>query len=115
VSRAAARVLRRRGVDASVHRLLRSRRRVRDQSLLGATERAVNLTGSMSCRRAVAPARTVIVVLDDVITTGATAREAQRALECAGLVVAGVATVAATRRGPPDTNRERSERSLPFS
>jgi predicted amidophosphoribosyltransferase len=117
VSRTAAGLLRRRGVDASVHRLLLPAGRVRDQALLGAAERAANLAGSMSCRRIAPPAGVLVVVVDDVITTGATAREAQRALESRGLGVAGVAAVAATRRhiSPGVRLVAVSSGSLPFS
>ena len=45
--------------------------------------------------------RARIVVCDDVITTGVTLRESQRALEAVGLEVAAVAAVAATRRRIP--------------
>ncbi|MDN5894937.1 MAG: LpqB family beta-propeller domain-containing protein, partial [Nocardioides sp.] len=104
--RAAAANLRREGYDARVARLLRVAR-VLDQSGLHADERAANLAGSMHCPsrlvRRTAQARHGVVgawfvVCDDVLTTGATAREAQRALESSGLGVLGVATVAATRR-----------------
>nr|WP_227463602.1 phosphoribosyltransferase family protein [Nocardioides lijunqiniae] len=105
----AATRLRARGADVAAYRLLRSRPGVLDQSGLGAAARAANLAGSMACRphalRALARRvpRARFVVCDDVLTTGSTAREAQRALESVGLVVVAVATVAATRRrGPPD-------------
>ncbi|HEY0949869.1 MAG TPA: ComF family protein, partial [Nocardioides sp.] len=42
--------------------------------------------------------RARLLVCDDVLTTGSTAREAQRALESVGLAVAGHAAIAATRR-----------------
>ena len=111
VTRAAAVRLRRTGVDARVRRLLVPAGRVRDQATLDAAQRAANLDGSMRSR----PPRAVdrgglVVVVDDVLTTGSTVREAQRALEEAGLVVSGVATVAATRR----RRLVRSGGSLPF-
>jgi predicted amidophosphoribosyltransferase len=100
VAREAGRRLRRRGVEATVRQLLVPGARVRDQSTLGAAERAANLAGSMRARSGARTAACVVVV-DDVLTTGSTAREAQRALEQAGLEVAGVAAVAATRRRTP--------------
>lgn len=97
VVRAASRSL----PGTAVAPLLRSRGGVRDQAGLSAAERSANLAGSLWCpsdrlrRWSGAPAR--VVVCDDVLTTGATAREAQRALAASGLLVEGVATVAATR------------------
>ena len=77
--------------------------------------RASNLAGSMCCPsravRRLAGRRLRVVVCDDVLTTGATAREAQRALEAAGLEVAGIATVAATaatRRRAVSSHRDSS-------
>jgi predicted amidophosphoribosyltransferase len=99
----AARVLR---PDRSVlvARLVVSRGGVADQGGLDATARATNLVGSMRCpapavrrlRRRLPAA--YVVVCDDVLTTGATARETQRALTSVGLAPVAVAVVAATRR-----------------
>lgn len=100
--RHAARALRSDGRAADVAPLLRLRSPVRDQAGLGAEARSRNLAGSMWCpstlvrRRAGIRAR--VVVCDDVLTTGATAREAQRALESVGIGVQAIACVAATRR-----------------
>lgn len=104
LARRAAHRLRRDGRRASVAPLLVSSAGVRDQAGLGAAERAVNLAGSMSCpaprlrRLAQDLARAHVIVCDDVLTTGATAREAQRALVAVGLPPLAVAAVAATRR-----------------
>lgn len=101
LTRDAARLLLRQGYDAKRVRLLVSRGAVADQAGLDASGRAANLAGSMYCPtarlRRVAGRRGLVVVCDDVLTTGATAREAQRALEAVGLEVAGIATAAATR------------------
>jgi predicted amidophosphoribosyltransferase len=105
LTRDAARLLRRQGYDARRERLLVSRGAVADQAGLDALARAANLAGSMFCPtarlRRVAGRRLRVVVCDDVLTTGATAREAQRALEAVGLEVAGIATAAATRLRRP--------------
>jgi predicted amidophosphoribosyltransferase len=101
MTREAARLLRRQGYDARRVRLLVSRGAVADQAGLDAVGRAANLAGSMFCPtarlRRVVGRRVCLVVCDDVLTTGATAHEAQRALEAVGLEVAGIATAAATR------------------
>lgn len=104
ITRRAAARLRHEGHEVGVARLLRTRPGLVDQAGLGAAARAANLAGSMTCptaglrRLARRRRRATIVVCDDVITTGATAREAQRALEAVGITVAAVAAVAATRR-----------------
>ena len=108
ITRAAASRLRRLGLDVAVSRLLATRRGVADQAGLTAQERAANLAGSLRhrprelTRLARWRPRVRVVVCDDVVTTGATVREAQRALEAIGLPVTAVAAVAATaRRTPP--------------
>lgn len=76
-------------------RLLRTARRTADQRALGREDRAANVAGSL--RAAGLQGRRILVV-DDVVTTGATLREAFRALRDAGAEVVGAVTVAATMR-----------------
>lgn len=100
----AATALRREGRTVDTVRLLRLRPGVADQAGLDAARRAANLAGSMAAPSAVVrrlaerQPRTHVVICDDVLTTGATLREAQRALESAGVRVLAAAAVAATRR-----------------
>jgi predicted amidophosphoribosyltransferase len=104
VTSRAARLVAGAGDDVTAQRLLHLRPGVVDQAGLDAAGRAANLAGSMSCptarlhRLARRRSRARVVVCDDVLTTGSTAREAQRALESVGLEVAGIAVVAATQR-----------------
>lgn len=112
IARAAVRLLRGEGRVVLLEPLLRQRQVVADQAGLDAVERSANLAGALSVdatavrrlswRAARAGSPVVALVCDDVITTGATAREAQRALSEAGLPVAAIALLAATRkRAPP--------------
>ncbi|WP_240917140.1 ComF family protein [Nocardioides sp. HDW12B] len=119
LTRAAAVTLRRRGVAAAVRPLLRAHARPRDQAGLDAVARAANLRDAFAVRPAAGLAAGLasgpavggpLLVVDDVLTTGATAREAQRALERAGVPVDAVAVVAATtRRLPPGHLRSRHD------
>lgn len=71
-------------------------RQVRDSAGLSRQERAANLAGAFVARPA--PPRFAAIIVDDIVTTGATLREACRALESAGWPVRGCAVVAATQR-----------------
>jgi predicted amidophosphoribosyltransferase len=100
----AGRQLKSGGFDVETRRLLRLRAGVVDQAGLDAGQRAANLAGSMQARTSsvrrllLRRPHVRVVVCDDVLTTGSTSREAQRALEAAGLDVVRVAAVAATPR-----------------
>ena len=80
--------------------LLAHERVVVDQSRLGTARRRENLSGAMGVRprwRGCVAGRRCVVV-DDVVTTGATLSEAARALREAGASVVEAAVIAATPR-----------------
>ena len=101
--------LTRAGLEVVVALPLVITRTVADQSGLGAAQRWGNVVGSMGIDEATlgelgSPAdrdgsrpRTVVLV-DDVVTTGATLTEAVRALRAVGVIDIRAATIAATRR-----------------
>lgn len=83
--------------------LLRQARPVADSAGLSAVERAANLRGALAARRPLEGVTAVVV--DDVVTTGATLREAVRALRAAGAQVPAVAVVAVTPARSPRAGR----------
>jgi len=97
----------REGHNACAAPLLMSSRSVVDQAGLSAGQRSANLAGSMTCpsprlaRLALRHPHALVVICDDVLTTGATAAEAQRALTAVGLTPVAIAAIAATRRRFP--------------
>jgi predicted amidophosphoribosyltransferase len=82
----------------AVRRLLVQSRQVQDQVGLGAAARLENLAGGFRVTRTRLAPRSRVVIVDDVVTTGASLTEAARALRTAGIPVLGAATVAATVR-----------------
>jgi predicted amidophosphoribosyltransferase len=79
---------------------LRLARAVRDSAGLDVEARAANL--AMALRSAAPPwPGASAVIVDDIVTTGATLTEAARALRVAGWTVPGAAVVAATQRRFP--------------
>lgn len=102
VARECRKALRRAGVAATVRPLLRVSRPVEDQAGLSASERSANLAGAFQTRsgsnRHSHVHEVPAIVVDDIITTGATAVEATRALVTAGVDVVAVAVIAATFR-----------------
>jgi predicted amidophosphoribosyltransferase len=85
-------LLRRTGYSPA--RILAPARASRDQKALGVADRAENRAGAFVATRRL-DGRTFVIV-DDVLTTGATIADAARAIEAAGGVVAGAATLAFT-------------------
>jgi predicted amidophosphoribosyltransferase len=105
IAREAARLLRGNGREVSVRPVLRMAASVADQSGLDAAGRAANLRDAvllpdrwagplLGCGRRV-------VLVDDIITTGASLAAAADTLRRAGIETDGAALVAATRRRTP--------------
>lgn len=98
LSRAAARLLRRTGVEVRIEQALAYSRTTQDQAGLGARARRSNMDHALRVRRSTHLDDLDVVVVDDIWTTGATASEAVRALSAAGRRPVGVAVVAITPR-----------------
>lgn len=99
LARAAAALLRGAGADVTTAQALRVVGRPLDQAGLGSRDRRDNVRGAFGPRprRVTALTGRDVVVVDDVVTTGATLAETVRVLRRAGLDVVGAATVTARR------------------
>lgn len=91
-------------------RLLRIGRATSDQAGLDATSRAENLRGAMLVpdRLRTRVAGRVVIVVDDIVTTGSTLVEASRALRSAGASHVLACTIAATPRAGYRRGMERT-------
>jgi predicted amidophosphoribosyltransferase len=79
--------------EIAVVAALRMRALARDSVGLGTAAREHNIAGRVVLRRQ--RPRTDVIVVDDIVTTGATARESARMLHAAGLRVVAVLAIAA--------------------
>ncbi|HWT47267.1 MAG TPA: ComF family protein [Mycobacterium sp.] len=79
--------------DVTVVQALRMKALARDSVGLGTAARERNIAGRvlLRCQRP----RTEVVIVDDIVTTGATARESVRTLRAAGIRVGAVLAIAA--------------------
>jgi predicted amidophosphoribosyltransferase len=98
LARAARRRLRAVGVDVEVTQALGYTRATADQAGLGAQARADNLAGAFRARPGRFEPGRDIVVVDDIVTTGATLAEAVRAMSLQAQRPLGIAVAAATGR-----------------
>jgi predicted amidophosphoribosyltransferase len=79
--------------DIAVAQALRMKAMARDSVGLGTSDRERNIAGRVRLRGR--PPRTEVIVVDDIVTTGVTARESVRVLHGAGVRVTAVLTLAA--------------------
>lgn len=111
ITRYAVRDLRRRGTNARTAPLLRADADYAPLKRLGRQDRQERIAGAFRSAPAHAGTRASgpdhpIVIVDDIVTSGATTAEAVRTLTRAGLRITGIAAVAATPVGRRDARRQ---------
>jgi predicted amidophosphoribosyltransferase len=80
--------------DIQVVQALRLRALVRDSVGLSSADRQRNIVGRVKITKTVEGLARAVLVVDDIVTTGATASESVRVLQIAGAQVAGVLAIA---------------------
>lgn len=75
-----------------VRAILTHSRKVKDQTTLNSSSREINLSQSMRCANREESSNIPVIIIDDLVTSGATLREAGRALHGAGYTVIGAVT-----------------------
>ncbi len=81
--------------DITVVRALRMKALARDSAGLGSAARERNIAGRVLLTSRCVPADGEVLLVDDIVTTGATARESVRVLQSAGARVSAVLALAA--------------------
>ncbi len=76
--------------------ILEVNRDVRDQTKLDEKQRSQNLVGAFDCTSKYLGLAAPVILVDDLLTTGASMREAQRALRQRGVIPIGAITAAHT-------------------
>jgi predicted amidophosphoribosyltransferase len=80
--------------EINVVQALRIKAFARDSARLGSAARERNLTGAVVLRRGGLTIDHEVLLVDDIVTTGATARESVQTLHSAGVRVAALLTIA---------------------
>jgi len=78
--------------QVQVRPILSHSRKVKDQSTLNSRARELNLSHSIQCASREESWNIPVILIDDLVTSGATLREAGRALNRAGYTVIGAVT-----------------------
>ncbi|MGK5733254.1 ComF family protein [Streptomyces sp. URMC 124] len=107
----ASRALRAAGQPARTAAVLRQCRPVADQAGLGARQRRANVAGALGVRmggEGLLRSEGPVVLVDDLMTTGASLAEAARAVSLAGGRVLGAAVVAASGVPPREAEKNRN-------